>query len=147
MRILMLGPLTPSELGEKMDLPLNRDFSELIKSPELAGFIRRDFSWHFSGKLSRISQLRISDNYTKFFLKYVEPQKQKLTKIHNRREAMPQTLPWATILELQFENLILNNINILIDLADIPPAEIVQIGPYYQTATKTPSAVQIDCLV
>jgi hypothetical protein len=48
---------------------------------------------------------------------------------------------------LQFENLVLNNLQNLVLLAPIPQHEIVQIGPYFQSATKAKSGVQIDCLI
>ena len=54
---------------------------------------------------------------------------------------------WETILGLQFENLVINNRNILHRLLNIPAGEIVMCNPYLQTATKQHQKCQIDYLV
>jgi hypothetical protein len=61
--------------------PLNGDWSEHISNLELAGFVRRDFTWDFKNSTSKLSQLRLRDNYAKFYLKYIQPHKQRITKL------------------------------------------------------------------
>jgi hypothetical protein len=59
----------------------------------------------------------------------------------------PELLPWNTIFGLQFESMILGNLQSLLDLAAIPSAVVLRAGPYFQNPTKLPGGVQIDCLV
>jgi hypothetical protein len=88
----------------------------------------------------------LRDNCTKFYLKYIEPQKQKLTKLP-QSAAASLPLNWNAVFGLQFENLILNNLRDLVSLAGIPQDEIVHLGPFFQSSTKAKAGVQIDCLV
>lgn len=146
LKLLTSGPLTPQELAHKAQHPLNGDWSAHISNLELAGFIRRDYTWDLKNSPSKISQLRLRDNYAKFYLKYIEPQKQRINKLP--QAAAPHIpINWNSVFGLQFENLILNNLATLVSLAGIPPQEIVQIGPYFQSATKARAGVQIDCLI
>jgi hypothetical protein len=47
----------------------------LIKS----GVVARDFSWRMSdGKNSSLSHYRLSDNYSRFYLKYILPNREKI---------------------------------------------------------------------
>ena len=144
---LIKNPLSPQDLAARLKHPMNGDWSDLISDLELAGFIRRDFSWHFKGAPSKLSQLRVSDNYAKFYLKYIEPQKQKIIKLPPSSDSGISQINWPTVLGLQFENLILANLKTLISLTQIPLQEIVQVGPYFQTATKLREGAQIDCLI
>lgn len=139
--------LTPAELSIKMNHPLNGDWTVLLNNLELAGFITRDLNWNFNGSESKQSKLRVSDNYARFYLKYIRPRKKKLMKLALDSNANLDFLPWNTIFGLQFENLILNNYKELLHLAGLPTSEVVQLGPYFQSGTKVKSSVQIDCLV
>jgi AAA+ ATPase superfamily predicted ATPase len=141
------GAQTPLHLAEKLKLPVNGDWTEMLEDLELGGFICRDFNWNFDEKPSHRSTLRISDNYTKFYLKYIKPKKNRLIKQPLKPSDSLSWFPWATVFGLQFESLMLNNLNTLIRLARIPNDEIVQLGPFFQAATKKKSGVQIDCLI
>ena len=147
LRELTKQPYTPQHLAQAIDHPLNGDWSDMVFDLEVAGFIRRDFTWNLKGEGSRLSQLRVRDNYTKFYLNYIEPKRKVIEKLPPSSEGGITQIPWATVLGLQFENLILANIKTLLDLARIPVQEIIQIGPYFQTATKLKQGVQIDCLL
>jgi len=44
-------------------------------------FISRDFTWHLkNGKSSKLSRYRLKDNYVRFYLKYIQPNKNKIEK-------------------------------------------------------------------
>jgi uncharacterized protein len=120
------------------------DLSEALDDLEESGFLSKDFTWHLKdNKTSKFGQYRIRDNYTRFYLKYIEPKKDAI------RKGVLKGLPtsWLTIMGLQFENLVLNNISKVIELLGIPPNEIVAAGPYLQTKTKTRDKCQIDLLI
>jgi AAA+ ATPase superfamily predicted ATPase len=120
------------------------DLSDVLRDLTQNGFISRDYSWNFkNGKIKKISQYRLRDNYLRFYLKYIFPHRHKI-----EMDEMPR-LPagWETILGLQFENLVINNRKILHRLLNIPPGELVMCNPYLQTGTKQHARCQIDYLV
>lgn len=141
------GPKEPSEVAKAIGHPINSDFTNYLTDLNLGGFIRRDYTWNFHGSLSRLSQLRISDNYTRFYLKYIYPRKDKIMKHPFPREQGLVLLNWNSIMGIQFESLILNNLTTLIPKIRINESEIIQIGPYFQNRTKRLPGVQIDLLI
>ena len=143
----------PSLIAKELNLPLNGNFTKLIHKLEQSAFITRDFNWSIStGKdltnsNSRGNKVRISDNYTKFYLKFILPRKSRLKKIPIKANQGLELFNWSQIFGLQFENLVLNNIREVLPLLRIEENQIIQIGPYFQTKTKDKEAVQIDCLI
>ncbi|OFZ78881.1 MAG: hypothetical protein A2583_11770 [Bdellovibrionales bacterium RIFOXYD1_FULL_53_11] len=144
---LIDGPLQPSGLAKKTGYPLNGDLIESIGDLELGGFLRRDHTWGLSGRMSKISLLRISDNYSRFFLKYIRPRQQRLV---NKPVGLNDSLDfihWPVAFGFQFENLVAGNADRLCELIGVPGSDIVQLGPYFQSATKARPGVQIDYLI
>ena len=113
-----------------------------------AGFVGRSYSWNLSnGTLSKLRQFYISDNYVRFYLKYIEPNKRRIQQgafLDNTLIAFPG---WNTIMGLQFENLVLKNRTSLYGVLNIHPAEIVNDGMYFQNKTKRKRGCQIDYLI
>ncbi|MGK5084816.1 ATP-binding protein [Bdellovibrionota bacterium FG-1] len=144
---LVDGPRQPVEVAHSLGLPLNGDLTEYLDDLVTGGFLARDRTWNLSGKESRLSRLRISDNYARFYLKYIAPRKSRLEKSPLRPTDSLSFLPWPAAFGYQFENLILNHLNPVLDRLELPSDDIVQLGPYFQTKTKTKPGVQIDLLI
>ncbi len=131
-------------LGWKKGGRISEYLNDLAKS----GFI----SYHNSkdpGKKKTKSNIkyRLSDNYLRFYLKYLQPVKDQITSgiYHGKNlESLPE---WETIMGLQFENLVLNNIRAVCHAAEINPETIVNAGPYVQKQTKQKKGCQIDLLI
>ncbi len=115
----------------------------LVKS----GFISRDYTWSITGKTGRKSKYRLRDNYLRFYLKYIEPVKEKIEKDLYRNINLENLKGWETIMGFQFENLVLNNLNLIIKLLNIPPESIISAAPYFQKKTLRKEACQIDLLI
>lgn len=121
----------------------------MIEDLELAGFIRRDVSFDpaTARNQPRTIRYRISDNYLRFFLKYIQPRAEQIQKglyRHRPLEALPA---WDTLMGLQFESLILSNLGTLLEktgLADVP---LLNAGPYVQAQTQRKAGCQIDLLL
>lgn len=113
-----------------------------------AGFISRDYTWDLKkGKISTLSHYRISDNYVRFYLKYIEPIRGKIEK-EDFKDRSLSTLPgWDTIMGLQFENLVIKNRKRLHKILNINSDEIIQDGPYFQRYTTKHPGCQIDYLI
>lgn len=144
---LQKGPMQPKEIAKSLKSPLNGDFIDCLSDLSLGGFIKREHTWNFTGTESRLSRIRISDNYTRFYLKYIYTRRSRIIKKPLSTKDSLDFLNWSTVFGYQFENLIQNNSNQLIELLQIPSSEIIQLGPYFQTGTAIRAGVQIDYLI
>lgn len=117
---------------------------ELIKS----GFIRRDYTWNLkTGKVSKFSHYRISDNYLRFYLKYISPNKEKIERDSFLNQSLILLPAWESIMGLQFENLVLNNREKIIELLGIQSNDITYDNPFFQKKTLRQEGCQIDYLI
>jgi AAA+ ATPase superfamily predicted ATPase len=122
----------------------NKYLNDLVK----AGFIQRDFTWHLeNGKEGKLSRYRLSDNYLRFYLKYISKNLAKIGR-GNFSPSLLATLPgWESIMGLQFENLVVHNRKTVWKWVGISPEEIVMDGPFFQKTTKKQPGCQIDYLI
>lgn len=107
------------------------------------GYIARDYTWDLkTGKLSSLSHFRLCDNYLRFYLRYILPNKARIEK---RR--VLSTPAWYAIMGLQFENLVINNFHLLDTALNIASEEVIYNNPFFQKPTKTRQGCQIDYLI
>ncbi|NGX61002.1 MAG: hypothetical protein K940chlam9_00480 [Chlamydiae bacterium] len=132
------------ELGKSQGGLYSQYLDELVK----AGFVRRDFTWDLkSGKPGKLSRYRLSDNYLRFYLKYVYPNRVKIEQ-GKVSDSMLTNLPgWEGIMGLQFENLVTHNCKTLWKLLNIPTEEVIMDGPFFQSTTTKQSGCQIDYMI
>lgn len=145
--ILANGMLKFQDICKKIGLKKSGKISDYLNDLITAGFIQRDFTWQFRfGKVSNLSHYRLSDNYLRFYLKYIKPNWQK---IHNEQFAttLNNLLGWSSIIGLQFENLVLNNRLAMQKLLGIKAEDIVVDNPYFQRKTAKYPGCQIDYLI
>ena len=123
-------------------------FTEYLKDLINAGFVSRDYTWQLkSGKISRFDQYRLSDNYMRFYLKYIQ-NKQKMIEQNRFNDMSISSLRgWGAIMGLQFENLIFNNREAIIRLLNLRPEDIIADNPFFQTTTTQQKGCQIDYLI
>jgi len=147
-RLLVDGSLEYDDICKKLKVEKTGYVSELLDDLIKSGFIKKDFTWSISSQRpSKIAQYRLSDNYLRFYLKYVE---KHLSDIENNVfnfksvEGFPG---WMTILGLQFENLVLNNLDSINQMLGLKPENIVTANPYFQRKTKRYQPCQIDYLI
>lgn len=141
---LVDGPLDFMQIVESLDRTRGGDISEYLNDLCESGFVSRDYVWKIKdGSLSRLSRFRLSDNYVRFYLKYIEPHQ------HQIENGTFKKLPaaWSSIQGLQFENLVLNNKERLLQILQIPPESVIAAGPFFQTATASKAGCQIDLLI
>jgi uncharacterized protein len=137
------GPADQAAILQNLGAEKSGVYSEYLDELVKTGYLARDYAWSLkSGKLSNLSRYRLCDNYLRFYLRYIEPNQ---PSIQQDRDLLPTG--WATIMGLQFENLVLNNRQAIQYLLGIQPAEIRMDNPYFQRATQRKSGVQIDYLI
>lgn len=145
---LVAGSATLEEILKSCNRTKTGDFSEYLADLEMAGFVARDFTWHIqNGTSSKLSRYRLKDNYVRFYLKYIQPNKIKINKGIFKKTSVTTLPGWDSMIALQFENLVLNNDIRIIELLGIPLEEVIFSNPFFQRKTKTYPGCQIDLLI
>jgi hypothetical protein len=129
---------------DALDRSKGGDLSDYLEDLCQSGFISRDYTWKIKdGSLSKLSRFRLSDNYVRFYLKYIEPNKNRIE--NNVFKGLPAA--WFSIQGLQFENLVMNSKDQLFNLLQIPVGSIIAASPFFQKQTKAKPGCQIDLLI
>lgn len=122
----------------------NKYLDDLVK----AGFVQRDFTWYLEdGKEGKLSRYRLSDNYLRFYLKYISRNRTKIEKGNFSTSLLANLPGWEGMMGLQFENLVVHNRKTVWKLLGISPEEVVMDGPFFQKPTKRQPGCQIDYMI
>ena len=150
-RILMSlrdGNKTPTEVAEALGLENNGHLSGYLDELELAGFVAKDTGLNpCTGKRSNTVRYRISDNYTRFYLKYIEPNRNLIAKGTFSFVSLAQLPGWDAVLGLQFESLVHGNLREIFRRIGLDQTLILSAAPYVQHPTTRAAGCQIDLLV
>ena len=148
-RTLVAGPRTVQEVGRALGIGRGGSLSAALEDLEGAGFIRKDVSFDpLSGKSrARDIRFRLSDNYLRFYLKYVEPLREQVKKGLFQFSPLETLQAWDTIMGLQFENLVLGSLPAIFARAGLANVPVLNAGPYSQNKTRRRQGCQIDLLI
>lgn len=121
---------------------------DALSDLQMAGFISKDTAFDpGTGKIKeRSMRYRLSDNYVRFYLKYIEPVRSRAEKGLYQHAPLESLSAWHTVIGLQFENLVLHSIEPLMSRIGLANVPILDVGPYWQTRTARREACQIDLL-
>ena len=98
------------ELERTIGGAYSKHLDDLVK----AGFVQRDFTWNLASRQeSKLSLYRLSDNYLRFYLKYIAPNRSKIEKEAFANTALNRLPGWEPVMGLQFENLVVHNHKII----------------------------------
>lgn len=147
-KALSHGPLEQNGICNELGIDRHGRISEYLSELEVAGFITRDHSWNIkSGRDSEIRRYRLSDNYVRFYLKYIEPNYAKIQRDSFEMKPYSAFPNWHSIMGYQFENLVLNNRNLIQKTTEIRSEDIICENPYYQRKTAAHEGCQIDYMI
>ncbi|MGD0665519.1 MAG: ATP-binding protein [Rhabdochlamydiaceae bacterium] len=147
-KALESGPTEYEEIIKISGYESSGRLSEYLVALTKAGFITRDYTWSLkSGRTGKISQFRLSDNYLRFYLKYIESRLDLIEKGRFEKVALSSLSGWESIMGFQFENLVLGNRNSIIKLLGIRLEDILADNPYLQRKTKRKKGCQVDYLI
>lgn len=137
-----------SEISTALGKERNGHLKDHLRNLELAGFVTRDGGLNpATGLPSRAETYRLSDNYSRFFLRFVRPHADAIEKGLFRFSSLGQLPGWESVLGLQFKNLVLNNAARLAPLVGLDGALVLSAAPWRKTAKGKPGAgCQIDLL-
>ncbi|MDF1759397.1 MAG: ATP-binding protein [Coxiellaceae bacterium] len=122
--------------------------SEYLWELEESGYITRDYTWNLAtGRDSRLSKYRLSDNYLRFYLKYIKHNLTKIGRGSFNLKSLINLPEWNAAMGFQFENLVLSNRTTIQQLLQIKPDEIVNDNPFFQNKTNRTAGCQIDYLI
>ena len=111
-----------------------------------AGFVQKQVLWSFkTQKPLKQTLYRLSEPYTRFYLKVIEPNRHKLNTDLFKTKQITSLPGYDAHIGLQLEYLLLQNEAQLIQAIGIHPADIIASGPFRQTGTK--AGCQIDFLI
>lgn len=146
--LLAIGPRDIKSITQALQIPSNGRLTEILNELTLAGFIQRDFTWNLkSQKDSSLSQYRLSDNYLRFYCHYLAPQSAKIERGDYHYKSISALPNWSIMAGLQFENLVLNNRQMILAACGIKYDDLINHGPYFQRKTTRIRGCQIDYLI
>lgn len=141
-------PATQAQITQMLGLARSGDVGDYLEALIIGGFVARDYTWQIkTGKVSSLSKYRLSDNYLRFALKYINPNRELIKKGHFKKRSLRSLPGWDAIMGLQFENLILNNTHLIINQLNINEADIIFDNPYFQRKTTRSHGCQIDYMI
>ncbi len=146
-RLLAQRHLSPVEVSKALKVKQSGELTKCLRDLELSGFIKRDYTYQPGGKRGRLSKLRISDNYLRFYLKYIEPNITAINSGLYNFSSLGELLAWEAISGLQFENLLLNRVPEVIKVLGLEREVIKSAGTYFQNKTNKSEAVQVDLFI
>jgi AAA+ ATPase superfamily predicted ATPase len=145
---LVQGSKSLSNVAGLLKRERGGDLSRYLEDLSASGFITKDVVFEPGKKnTSKFAKYRLKDNYIRFYLRYLEPIKDKIEKGLFRDFAMEGLSEWETIMGLQFENLVLNNIRSVCALLAINMNSVRSAAPYFQRTTQRKKSCQIDLLI
>ena len=137
-----------SKISEVIQVKMSGLLSNYLEELVLAGFLKRDYTWQLkSGKDTKLSKYRLSDNYLRFYLRYVDKYRTKIDRGNFIFKSIASLAEWPTIMGLQFENLVLNNRSFIHNILQLSPEEIISDNPFFQRPTTKQKGCQIDYLI
>lgn len=141
-------PLRLTELAQSLKVEKSGSLSNYLNDLVHSGFLSADITYDLQGVPTKIVQYRVCDNYIRFALKYIEPNRGKIKEGLYRFSSLDNLSSWSSLFGLQFENLILKNKNLILNHLEIDLNLVVSCGPYMQRKTsKNKGGCQIDLLI
>ena len=148
LELLINGPMEAKSISQALHVELTGWLSEHLSDLEKSGFIERDYTWNLkTGIDSRLSHFRLSDNYIRFYMKYMQKHIRKIERGDFHMKSLSSLPGWKMMLGYQFENLVLRNRKAIKEQLDIHPGELITDNPYFQRATTRQKGCQIDYLI
>lgn len=140
------GPKTVSETALAMGIDRSGPLAAELKELDTAGFVAQDRGVNpETGRPALEIRYRLKDCYTRFYLHFVEPVRERVAKGLFSPASLDSAPGWNTMLGLQFETLVQNNFRELLPALGLENANIVSAGPYLRRG-KRGEGCQIDLL-
>ena len=150
LRQLVDGPKTAAEIADALGLEKGGNTSSALDRLVEAGLAARDHGRNpETRKPVRDRRYRLKDNYSRFYLKYIEPVKNVIDDGSYAFTTLEQLKGIDTVFGLAFENLIVNHYRELLPRLGLSKALIESAAPFTKRgcARKNAQGCQIDLLI
>ena len=149
-RMLVDDSMSAAEIANALDIDRNGNVNKALQQLEEAGLVSCDEGKNpRTGGNLREKHYRLKDNYCRFYLKYIEPEKDVIDKGQYELGSLDQLDGWNAVKGLAFENLVVNNSAMLRPLLGIGKATITSVSPYRRAGSRDGSrnGLQVDLLL
>lgn len=146
--LLCEGPKSVKTLAAALGCSSNGHLSDALGELCEAGFLSSDNGLNPStGREVREVHYRVSDNYVRFYLKYIKPRANAIKKGSLESMDVSRLPGWDSMLGIQFECLVRNNLRRLLSLIGMGSAIVTSAAPYVVRGGRRGEGIQIDLLV
>ena len=151
LRLLADGSKTGAEIVQELNLGKGGRVSSVLARLVEAGLVSADsYQNPETGKKAREIRYRLKDNYSRFYLKYIEPMKSIIDEGTFDLATLEALEGFDAVMGLAFENLVINNYRELIPALNLNGTIITSAAPYRRIASNAPrgrKGCQIDLLI
>ena len=146
--VLAEGPASVSELATAMSIEPNGHITDDLSDLVAAGFVAAGAGLNpITGATVREVRYRLSDNYTRFYLKFILPRREAIRQGLYRFTDLESLPGWSGMLGLQFENLVINNLASLCREIGLGRKLVTSAAPYARRKSASCPGLQIDLLI
>ncbi len=141
--------LTADELKRKIGTKsgnINNYLKDLVKS----GFLSKVIHWSPTQprKASKITNYKVVDNYLRFYLSYIKNREHRIREGIYILDSLDSLENWDTMLGIQFENLVLENKELVFSALSLTNTNTIEMASsYFQKKTASRKGCQIDLLI
>ena len=151
LRSLVDGPKTAAEVARHLGIEVGGRISDALASLEEAGIVRDDSGINpETGDEMRERRHRLSDNYSRFYLKCIEPNRKAIDSGSYEFVGLRALEEYDGIMGFQFENLVINNYRELIPFLHLDGSLITSAVPYCRRGSEKKrgrKGCQVDLLI
>ena len=150
LRALLGGARSVAEISAALGIGKGGRISDSMGQLAEAGLVAADISGNpATGRTSREIRYRLRDNYSRFYLRCIEPSKEAIDAGTFAFGSLDGLDGWDSVMELAFENLVVNNVAELMRPLGFSGAQLVSAAPWRRVASRSGArdGVQIDLLL
>ena len=150
LRCLVDGPQSTVAIAEKLNVQKGGRVSAAIDRLVEAGIVSPDNGKNpETGASVKERRFRLKDNYSRFYLKYIEPVKAMIDDGWYDFLSLETLEGWNAVMGLQFENLVVNNYGMLIPYLHLQNVLLTSAAPYRKMSVPSlrQKGCQIDLLI
>ena len=151
LKSLVEGPKSCAEVAKTLGIGKGGAVSDAMSVLEESGFVSHECSINpETGAELRERRYRLRDNYARFYLKYVEPQKSVIDEGAFEFASLREFDGLDAVMGLAFENLVVNNYREVIPHLHLSGSLVMSAGPYRRKTTNGKNGrrgCQVDLLI
>ena len=137
LRLLVDGPKCVTEIAAALDTEKSGRISRALDMLDECGLVSSDSGLNpETGAVIRERRYRLRDNYSRFYLKFVEPVARMIDDGSYRFGSLSMLDGWNSVMGLAFENLVVNNYVHLLSHLHLGNTLITSAAPYRKAAVR-----------